>query len=844
MEKKLLLLLGLFLFFPILSQGVKAFTYLPKGKYDYNATDLLNYGFSLGSFSDVRNVIVPAGCFAVYGKGYTGSREIPIPKDDRIWYILVTGYTWSYGSNSLYIRNVNLSTETHLITRRYGLYYIGEIKDLIVPPYDYTLKVTLYVDEWTTVNSCISTVQFLDSEMRVIDNQEFNETIYYTAIPIKNDTVDPFATISSFPYVKTYENVSIAPPFKFYPYEWRVITYNATTVGDPMEIAMSTRLGLDGNVLNIYRVDLTYYRPPNITELWFNIYDGTHYMSIELTPTCTNVYDPSVPDAELCVKGNLNFGALSNPAKLIYYRTPTYARLFDLSAPDWKVAEIPVRLTRNFNELHFIANSTTGTNIKYYQTDFQLIGGYIPITNAVLTSNKYQVIQNEIFNLTATWEGGTAPFTLYWYRRKVPEPFSWFATHYNIYERTWSTETTIPYEGTYEFYFIVDDGKTQLQSNTIQINVSYAVPIYPPHTAINEVEGSPYAPPINITVNWTDMLNVRIWNVSGGYPPYTVSLRDTVTNTDIIKCTNVSSGGECVRIFSTSAIPLPFQDCYTVGTLEYCRNYFFTRVLDSEDQVWTSYIHTVIIRKAILGPPLNITLSLTPFVNLTTNTSTILRVNVTGGIQPIRIAIWDTWGTTTLCDWTINVTNVTTSLTVYWYGGDHGVFANAWSWDGQTEVSNWLYFTVNSSWDGILNRLKDWVIGCTGTMAGSATPYENESLWTPYVPPPEVPPEIVIPQPSPEIFQPYVNKSILDQLGIGYTAPLFTPFFFVIIFALGISAFITKKLEPEKPSLVFGISFIAILICLAILNIFPVWIVFILVVLVAFLLAKFVLGLI
>jgi hypothetical protein len=841
MEKKLLLLLGLFLFFPILSQGVKAFdTYLPRGIYDYNATRL---GIT-SSYFDTRGIAIDSWhCWAPC------SREIPIPKDDRIWNVIVTGMN-DHTIVRIYIVNINLSTETVIwadfetaYTRPFQV--IAKIKSLIEPPYDYNLKI---VFETAGRPGHLSTIQFLDEELRTIDNQEFIETIQYTAIPIRNATVDPFTTISDFSYVKTYEQLNIAPPLKYYPYWWRTITYNTTTVGTNLDISIPEKMGLDSGRLSIYRVDLSFGRSSQIVApLYFEINDMVsckHRVVIDTSASHAYKWCDGVEDAEINLRGNLNFTTLGNPAKLVYVRTPTYARLFDFQLVwnNWKLVEIPTRLTVDFNTLYFLTNSTSGTNIQYLQTDFQLISGYVPITNAVLTSNKYEVIQNEIFNLTATWEGGTAPFTLYWYRRKVPEPFSWIATHYNIYTRTWSTETNIPYEGTYEYYFIVDDGRTQLQSNTIQINVSYAVPIYPPHTAINEVEGSPYAPPINITVNWTDTLSVRIWNVSGGYPPYTVSLRDTVTDTDIIKCTNVTSGSECIRSFSTSAIPLPFQDCYTVGTLQYCRNYFYTRVLDSENQLWTSGLHTVWIRKAILGPPLNITLSLTPIENLTTNTSTTLRANVTGGIPPIRIAIYDN-DITTVCDWTINTTNITTSLTVYWRGGDHTVFANAWSWDGQTAISNWLDFYVASSWDGLLNRLQDWVIGCIGTMSGGATPYENESLWTPYTPPPAVP-EITVPQPSPEIFQPYVNKSILDQLGIGYTAPLFTPFFFVIIFALGISAFITKKLEPEKPSLVFGVSFLAILICLAILNIFPVWIVFILVILVAFLLAKFVLGLI
>jgi hypothetical protein len=95
-----------------------------------------------------------------------------------------------------------------------------------------------------------------------------------------------------------------------------------------------------------------------------------------------------------------------------------------------------------------------------------------------------------------------------------------------------------------------------------------------------------------------------------------------------------------------------------------------------------------------------------------------------------------------------------------------------------------------------------------------------------------------LPAPSPEIPVVPVPPEY------GWLAPFFSPFFLVTLIALAIAGYITKELKPEKPALVFGIAFIAILIALSIMGIYPSWVAIILIVLVCFILAKFVVGLI
>jgi hypothetical protein len=107
--------------------------------------------------------------------------------------------------------------------------------------------------------------------------------------------------------------------------------------------------------------------------------------------------------------------------------------------------------------------------------------------------------------------------------------------------------------------------------------------------------------------------------------------------------------------------------------------------------------------------------------------------------------------------------------------------------------------------------------------------------------PTQAPPEV-----SP--FQPAVNTTPFAEVGAGWLTPFFTPFFFVTIFILGISALITKKVTEygggEYAGAVFLGSLLLLVIYLTVSGFYPAWIGIVFIIIAGFLFAKFVIGLI
>jgi hypothetical protein len=97
-------------------------------------------------------------------------------------------------------------------------------------------------------------------------------------------------------------------------------------------------------------------------------------------------------------------------------------------------------------------------------------------------------------------------------------------------------------------------------------------------------------------------------------------------------------------------------------------------------------------------------------------------------------------------------------------------------------------------------------------------------------------------------FQPAVNTTPFAEVGAGWLAPFFTPFFFVTIFILGISAMVTKKVTEygggEYAGAVFLGSLLLLVIYLTVSGFYPAWIGIVFIIIAGFLFAKFVIGLI
>jgi hypothetical protein len=672
--------------------------------------------------------------------------------------------------------------------------------------------------------------------MRVIDNQEFSETTrYFTDFSVEN----PFKleNTSNVQIEAKPEYIILTPPLKYHPYWWLTINYNTTGLGRFDFVSNSSYYDLRGRNWDIYRIDISqgYLINPLVNKTVIYIYNVSwdtlwdKATKIELTPDEVNVYlidrVQGIIDGESGIKtGNLQtLGDIGWVSKLVYYRTDKYARLISiLGNGQVKLIDIPYRLTTSFNWVTYWYESENANNNYGYLTDFMISLGAVGLSEATLVSNKYEVYPYETFTLTASWKGGTPPFQLsfYYFDGSIWREFAYYPEYY---ERSISTDVSWSTVGNYSFKVrITDSTGASIETNTITIRVlSPPVPFTPPHTSINDVEGVPYAPPINITVSYPFTLRVRIWNMSGGFPPYTVYFK--LFGYDVFACYNVNEYGECYREVSSDEIPFDLLTsiCYSYNaTHNICQNMFLTNTTDSRGIGYLNYWHYVWVLIPKTYVPLRIYLDIFPRIYINSNTSTKLTAYVSGGIPPIRLIFYHDYGRNVLCDETLVTTNTNKSLEVYWTAGAHNIFAKAYSSDQQEATSNSIDIQVNPVEP---KRYKILVYNCTGTFSGPITNSESDSfaLFSP--------------------TKPLASEEEWKNLGIAWALPLTTPIFILTIIALGVSGFIAK-IGGNYAGLIFAIAMLFFVIIYSITGVYPIWISIILIILTAGLIAYFIKG--
>jgi hypothetical protein len=841
------------------------FTYFPLGKYDedfynFNYTSLkgrqqwyLASGLNIDpyTFTDMRGVSrnVPKIAPPAGNTLTTDAFWITIPNDNRINYVVVY-----YGFEGMEVK-VKIesaigeewvldedSASVPLKTR----YRIFNIKNIITganPPYRLVFWGDFlnmwYQNEYITKLVPIN-VQFLDSEMRVIDNQEFSETtLYFTDFSTSNPFMFGYGSNIQPKWESKYLNID--PPFKYYPYSWLSLTYNATNYDSFFYSSTPSYYDLRGKNIDIYRVDLTLYMfcypPINKTTIFIwnatpdNVVDkGT---KIEIYRDKVNVYlldkDFHIIDGEVgLTTGNLRTqDDLICMNKLIYLRTPNYARLIGVRGDkNIVLIDIPYRLTTSFNRVVYMWDTEIAANINVDVTDFMVLSGAPVLSQAVLTSNKYSVATYEPFTLTASWKGGVPPFVVYYYY--YDGTWRYFGSSPYITEYSYSYDLSWGIAGNWTFKaVIIDSTNSSIETNNVTINVySPPAPFRFPLCSINGI----LFPELNLTPPFT--LNVRIWNMSGGFPPYEVSYQRL--NIKIFTCYNVPEYGECSGNISSFEIPYLTAQCKDYNTThQICMNAFIVNTTDSHGSIYISNggVVNVILPKVIA--PLNVSLTLTPMLNLTSNTSTIIRATVIGGAPPIELTFLHRYGADVICKEILNQTNITRSLTVYWYGGDHNIHASARSADGQVATSDSIDFYVEPVSPP---RYKNFVIGCIGTMSGPNTPNEQESFY-PYIPTPPTPPYVPL-----ESTKPLANETEWREIGIAWALPLTTPIFILTMVALGVSGFIAMKIGGNYAGLVFGVAMLFFIIIYSITGVYPIWISIILIILTAGLIAYFIKG--
>jgi hypothetical protein len=85
--------------------------------------------------------------------------------------------------------------------------------------------------------------------------------------------------------------------------------------------------------------------------------------------------------------------------------------------------------------------------------------------------------------------------------------------------------------------------------------------------------------------------------------------------------------------------------------------------------------------------------------------------------------------------------------------------------------------------------------------------------------------------------QPIVNVTELEEMGIGWTASFFTPFFISTLFLLIVSGYLAVKAKTNA-GMVFGISAIVLTLIYTIIGIYPVWFGVVFIIIAAFIVAK------
>ena len=107
----------------------------------------------------------------------------------------------------------------------------------------------------------------------------------------------------------------------------------------------------------------------------------------------------------------------------------------------------------------------------------------------------------------------------------------------------------------------------------------------------------------------------------------------------------------------------------------------------------------------------------------------------------------------------------------------------------------------------------------------------------------EVPPIPYVPS-----YEPVINRTLFTEAGADWMAFFFTPMFFATLMLVGISGFITLAIAKYGGGQFAPAAFIIIsMVMLAIYGIsgiYPAWLVIVLIILAAFVFAKFVIGVI
>jgi hypothetical protein len=357
----------------------------------------------------------------------------------------------------------------------------------------------------------------------------------------------------------------------------------------------------------------------------------------------------------------------------------------------------------------------------------------------------------------------------------------------NVNYDSFTTATIGEAPGSHRYWFNVTDAVgTNLNSNDVWITVT-GLGIQPCNITASPTSG-----------NATDIFTFTTSRLYGGAAPYLAhiylipspyagyEIGTPLTN----NCNQIAENDVCR---ATAIIP---PGNYTV----------WARITDSLTSSIACSGNTFNVSGASLGQPLTASLSMIPSTG-DTNTVFTFTLDITGGVAPYRVTWLDLANEVCVGEIYSQQAPLSVSERFLFWAGSHGVQASIHSSDGQIAPTNRLDFSVTYLADQNITALD-----CKGTL-GNWTPRIQRTL------PAGVPGVVGVPS---GYADPVISKAELDEMGVGWLAPFFTPFFLSTVALIGVSGFVALKVKTNA-GVVFGIVALLLTLVFTIIGIYPLW---------------------
>ena len=372
-----------------------------------------------------------------------------------------------------------------------------------------------------------------------------------------------------------------------------------------------------------------------------------------------------------------------------------------------------------------------------------------------------------------------------------------------ITDDVYSVRTAVS-EGNWTFYMkVIDADNEVLYTNNVTVQ---AVPGIQPFTIT-------VTPDMGTQVT---KFTLQTTNIYGGHPPYTIHMeiqRDSTVVADWIACDNLPENSTCTYNFTLVGFN---PDTY----------YIFVKAEDDISYRYASNFETIELTGAAPGPPL--VCNLTILGNYTNKNILQAILHVEGGAKPYYVS-WYDYSREQCTNEEYNIdAPFDIAERIQLFAGDHKIQVSVVSSDGQVCTDS-VTLHIDYEEGGVSQNIWYDCIGNISTEAttcgnGICEPQYGENYVTcpqdcKYVPP--TPVNVTTPLHIP----PFINATEWKELGIDWALPFVSLEFWVTVFGLILSGFVTKLAQGDARA--FGISMLVWIGIFTIAGIYPAWLILI-----------------